>query len=194
MPPRKTQFRKDHYYHIYNRGTNKENIFRKDDNYRFLLKQVKKYTLRDLISVIAYCLMPNHYHFLLRQNSDILISKCIQAIFNSYTKAFNKMFSRSGTLFEGRFKSVLIDTDEYLVHLCRYIHRNPIDTLHPLVNNLTDWKYSNYLEWIGRRNGELVDKKLIRTYFPDEIKYQEFVLEYTPSKSYNKLLEQYLFD
>ena len=104
------------------------------------------------------------------------------------------MFSRSGTLFEGRFKSVLVDTDEYLIHLCRYIHRNPIDTHPPLVNKLTNWKYSNYLEWIEIRNGDLVDNKLIRRYFPDSNKYKEFVNEYIPPKNFNKLFRSYLFD
>ena len=150
--------------------------------------------MRYCISVIAYCLMPNHYHFLLRQDSEISISKCIQAIFNSYTKAFNCMFSRSGTLFEGRFKSVHVDSDEYLIHLCRYIHRNPIDTRQPLVKQISAWKYSNYLEWIGRRKGELIDNDFIKIYFPNREKYQEFILDYIPSKTFSKKLERYSLD
>jgi len=194
MPPRKTQFLKGNFYHIYNRGSNKENIFRKDENYRFLLQRVKKYTMRDHISTIAYCLMPNHYHFLLRQDSDIPISKFMQAIFNSYTKAFNRMFSRSGTLFEGRFKSVYVDSDEYLIHLCHYIHRNPINSSPPLVKKIDNWEYSNYLEWIGKRNGKLVDNSFIQEHFPNRNMYQEYVLDYKPPKSFSEKLEQYFFD
>jgi putative transposase len=70
--------------------------------------------------------MPSHYHFLLRPEEDGLLSRFIQRLFNSYTQAFNKQQGRSGTLFEGRAKSVRVDTDEYVLHLCRYIHLNPV--------------------------------------------------------------------
>ncbi len=103
MAKRKTQFQKNHFYHIFNRGANKQPIFLSDANYEFLLKRVKKYAKRDNISVIAYCLMPNHYHFLLRQDSDVPISDWMQSIFYSYSKAFNVMHGRAGTLFEGPF-------------------------------------------------------------------------------------------
>jgi len=79
-----------------------------DRNYEFLLKRIRKYFRRDTLTMIAYCLMPNHYHFLVRQDGDILVSDTIQAIFNSYTKAINKLYLLSGTLFESRFKSIHI--------------------------------------------------------------------------------------
>ena len=98
---RPVQFEKGCYYHIYNRGANRETIFREDANYLFLLKRLSEQVMKKKISVVAYCLMPNHYHFLLRQDSNAAISELIQAIFNSYSKAFNKKYNRSGTLFEG---------------------------------------------------------------------------------------------
>lgn len=81
-----------HYYHIYNRGANKNPIFFEDENYTFLLGRLKKYTKKNSITVISYCLMPNHYHFLLRQNHDKKVGQCIQYIFNSYTKAINNRY------------------------------------------------------------------------------------------------------
>ncbi len=147
-----------------------------------------------MITVIAYCLMPNHYHFLLRQDGETSIADCIQAIFNSYTKAFNKMYHRTGTLFEGRFQSKYIDKDSYLIHLCRYIHRNPIDGKKPLVSALEDWPYSNYLEWIGERNGSLISQEFTESYFSNPDEYSQFVNDYTPPKKTDDGLKSYLFD
>jgi len=194
MPYRRTEFKKGYYYHIYNRGVNGQKIFREADNYRFLLQRVREIFARDCIVPIAYCLMPNHYHFLLRQDSDIPISKSIHSVFNSYSKAFNLRYNRSGTLFEDRFKSILVDKEEYLIHLCRYIHCNPVGGKKPLVLNLEQWTYSNYPEWIEVRNGELVDREFIRTYFPTREDYKEFVFDYHPSERLMEELGVYFFD
>ena len=115
-----------HYYHTYNRGCNREPIFANDGNYRFLLRRAKLFLADYPLSVIAYCLMPNHYHFLLRPEDDEALSPFLQRLFNSYTQAFNKQQHRSGTLFEGRAKSVPVDSDQYVLYLCRYIHLNPV--------------------------------------------------------------------
>jgi len=173
MGIRKTKFAKGNYYHIYNRGCNKENIFFDENNYLFLLNKFKKYKDDFNISIIAYCLMPNHYHFLLRQNSDFSISGYIQRIFNGYTKAINKKHERSGTLFGSKYQSILVDKENYLIHLCRYIHRNPVDA--KLVLDISDWKYSNYHEWIGNREGSLFDKEFILERFGTIISYKNFV-------------------
>ncbi|KAA3657939.1 MAG: transposase, partial [Calditrichaeota bacterium] len=87
---RRVQFVQGNYYHVYNRGANRDKIFREDENYLFLLKRLGKFALKFNISVIAYCLIPNHYHFLLRQNSEKSINDFMQRTFNSYTKAFNR--------------------------------------------------------------------------------------------------------
>lgn len=89
MAARKILFLPNKYYHIYNRGVHRSHIFRNDADWVFLLKYVKKEAGRCAMTIIAYCLMDNHYHFLLRQNGDTEISKFMQAIFNVYTKAFN---------------------------------------------------------------------------------------------------------
>lgn len=192
MARRKIEFKAGHYYHIFNRGSNRELIFRESNNYRFLLSRVKDYSSRFNISVIAYCFMPNHYHFLLRQNGTELISAFVQRTFNSYTKAFNKTYQRTGTLFEGPFKSVHIDRDNHLIHLCRYIHRNPLEA--GLVANLDDWPYSNYLEWIGKRAGTLYDAKFVQDQFINSDDYERFVLDYVPPKDMVRTIQNLSFE
>ena len=163
-----------HFYHVYNRGCNRENIFANDDNYRYLLRQAKKFLPKSSVSVIVYCLMPNHYHFLLRSDTNNAISRFIQHLFNSYTQAFNRQQGRNGTLFEGRVQSIRVDDETYLIHLCRYIHLNPV--IAGLVSHPEEWQYSNYLEWIGKRDGTLIDRDLVRAYIAKPSDYEEFIL------------------
>ncbi len=85
------------YYHVYNRGCNREPIFCSEENYKFLLRQAKRFLADAAVAVIAYCLMPNHYHLLLRSENDGAIARYVQRLFNSYTQAFNRQQSRSGT-------------------------------------------------------------------------------------------------
>jgi putative transposase len=176
MPYRKVEFVQGHFYHIYNRGVGRQPIFREGENYLFLLRRVKQYASSLDVAVIAYCLMPNHYHFLLRQDGPQPAGWLPQRVFNSYTKAFNKRYGRTGTLLEGPYKAIHIDQESYLLHLCRYIHANPVR--HGLVSDLAQWPYSNYLEWIGARNGKLVDRAFAREHFPVAESYRQFVLDY----------------
>lgn len=179
-----------HYYHVYNRGCNREDIFASPGNYLFLLQRVKAFLKDYPLSMIAYCLMPNHYHFLLRPEEDGRLSPFIQRLFNSYTQAFNKQQDRNGTLFESRMKSILVDTDQYALHLCRYIHLNPLKA--KLVTHLSNWPYSNYLEWIGQRNGILIDQAFAQEYFPNAKDYEAFVMSGIDSSLEEKLLPYYL--
>ena len=193
MPYRRVQFALGQYYHICNRGSRRRPIFREDENYLFLLRRIKKYAAMFHITVVAYCLMPNHYHLLLRQDGHDAAGLLLQRVFNSYTKAFNRRYGTSGTLFEGRFKAIHVDKEDYLLHLCRYIHANPVK--HGLVKIPEQWPYSNYLEWIGVRRGQLVDMDFTREYFPHSADYRQFVLDYLSGIS--KLppgIEAYLLD
>ncbi len=192
MPYRGNFFAKGSYYHVFNRGVNHQDIFYSQENYKYCLRLLKKYSGRYFISIIAYCLMPNHYHFLIRQNTNIPISTFIKILFNSYVQALNKQIGRSGPLFEGRYKHVLVDKHEYLVHLVRYIHLNPVEA--GFVNNADDYQFSNYLEWIGVRTGTIIDRDFIRQYFPDLADYVRFVVDYQNEKEMMKKLEKYLFD
>jgi REP element-mobilizing transposase RayT len=193
MAKRKIHFFAGGVYHVYNRGVQRGLIFQETENYHFLLRLIGKEASGCGVGIIAYCLMPNHYHFLLRQKTDTSISIFIQRIFNAYTKAFNKRFSRTGTLFETPFKSIHVDSDAYLLHLCSYIHRNPIDSMPPLVSSIDEWPYSNYPEWVGKRNGVLFDRECVKQLMQDVPDYVFFVLETQPMKVLQRL-EKYCID
>lgn len=188
--PRRPVYLQGHYYHIYNRGTSKASIFREDENYFFVLKRIKKYRRELYLSLIAYCLLPNHYHFLVRQDGEQPAGLLPQRVFNSYSKAYNKRYDHSGTLFEGPYKVVEVTTEAHLRHLCRYIHANPVK--HGLVQRLEEWPYSNYLEWIGARQGTLVDKEFVKDMFGGKAGYEEFVLDYLIERELPMELEEYL--
>ncbi len=126
MPRRQLQFATGCYYHLYNRGAGRQQIFLDEHDYTFVLRKLEEYAKQLHITVVAYCLMPNHYHLLVRQDGEQNAGLLVQRTFNSYTKRFNRRHGRTGTLFETRYKSKLIDTDTYLLHLCRYIHSNPV--------------------------------------------------------------------
>jgi putative transposase len=134
--------------------------------------------------------MPNHYHFLLRQDGEAPAGLLSQRVFNSYTKAYNKRYEQSGTLFEHRFQAKAIKTSEHLLQLCRYIHANPVKD--GLVADPADWPYSNYLDWIGERNGTLLDRTFIREQFADGADYKAFVLEYLRSRTLPEDVQRYL--
>ena len=163
------------FYHVYNRGVGRQCIFTHDRNYIFLLRRAKRYLPDYDLRIIAYCLMPNHYHFLLCPGDEHAVPRFLQRLFSSYTQAFNLQERRSGTLFQGRPRKVLVDSDGYLLHVCRYIHRNPLEA--GLVEKLSDWPYSNYLEWIGAREGSLIDREFVEAHFPTAGDYERFVLD-----------------
>lgn len=100
-----------------------------------------------LVQIIAYCLMPTHIHFILKQLQENGISLFMGNLLNSYTRYFNVKHKRKGPLWEGRFKNVLVQTDEQLLHLTRYVHLNP--TSAGIVNKPQDWRYSSYHEYLG---------------------------------------------
>jgi len=166
----------DHVYHFYNRGAHRVSIFREAENYLFVLRKLKRYCGTLALTPLAYCLMPNHYHFLIRQDGEQPAGLLPQRIFNSYTKAYNKRYEHSGTLFEGNYKVIAVKTEAHLLNLCCYIHANPVK--HGIVAELREWPYSNYLEWIEERAGTLVDRDFIRLYYTTADDYREAVQAY----------------
>ncbi len=133
-----------------------------------------------LVQIIAYCFMPTHIHLILKQLTDKGISKYMNNILNSYTRYFNTLHKRKGPLWESRFKNVLVNTDEYLLHLTRYIHLNPVSS--SLVKNPEDWPFSSYNEYIMQRgNHEIcqfndvleINVTQYRKFVNDRISYQK---------------------
>lgn len=192
MARRRTVFSKGGYYHIYNRGCNRQEIFHTEENYLFLTRKILDLAPEHSIGVIAYCLMPNHYHFLLKQEGDESAGFVVQLIFNSYTKAFNARYSRTGTLFEGPFKSIQVESREYLVHLCRYIHRNPLEA--GLVTKPEHWRHSNFLECVGPHQSGSTAGEFITEHFANSIEYSKFVTEYRMQEPLFRSMRKYVFD
>jgi REP element-mobilizing transposase RayT len=192
VPRRDTVFAKGNYYHIYNRGAGRAPIFFGDGNYDYCLDLVARYQERYGATVIAYCLMPNHYHLLLKQETDEPLSKFVSVVFNAYAQAVNRQEGRTGALFEGRFRHVWVDREEYLVHLCRYIHLNPVEA--KLVLHPEEWPYSNYQEWIGQRAEVLRDEGFIGERFPTTDAYRQFVEDYQDYQRVNEKIGPFLLD
>jgi putative transposase len=167
------------FYHIYNRGNRKQNIFSNEKDYKRYLSKLKEYKDKHNVTILAYCLMPNHVHFLLRQNSPEPVSTFIQKLHTAYSMYFNKKYDTVGHLFADRFKAKIVARDEYLTHLSRYIHLNPAK----LVQKLTAYAWSSYPAYMGLRDDEITDTKFVLSYFKhkndaaeDTIKaYQYFV-------------------
>jgi putative transposase len=127
------------FYHVYNRGNDRQAIFREPDNYFYFLRLLRHHLVEHNIEIIAYCLMPNHYHLLVHLNAEGL-SRRMKSFSVAYTKAMNQRFSRVGSLFQGRFQAKRVEDEAYLLHLTRYIHLNPVKA--GLVARSEDWELS----------------------------------------------------
>lgn len=139
-----------HYYHIYNRGINSESIFRSNDNKDYFLMLFNKY-LGNKVDVLAYCLMKNHFHFVIRLNEDEnIITQAFSNFFNAYAKAYNKQQSRTGSLFEKHFRRKRIDSENYLRNVIMYVHHNPLH--HGASIEIDDYKYSSFQNFIKNTN------------------------------------------
>jgi len=170
----KVQFRSGRYYHIYNRGVNRSAIFFNQENYAFFIRRLRHYFQSGIVHVIAYCLMPTHYHLLVQMLTDNEFgSKVMQPFGTSYVKAVNKQQARVGPLFQGSYKAKLVDSDAYLSHLTRYIHRNPVEAGY--VAQAEEWPYSSYRDYVGLRNGVIPHSEIILGRFPSVAEYRLFV-------------------
>ena len=143
---------KNHFYHIYNRGINSTTIFLSDENKKYFLKLVSKY-LNGTVEVYAYCLMDNHFHFIVKVMDDgIIVTQAFSNLFNSYVKAFNKQNNRTGSLFEKHFKRIKIQDENYLRNLIQYVHLNP---KHHLNIDYKCYKYSSFLAFISENETKI---------------------------------------
>lgn len=203
MPKRKEFLATGQHYHIFNRGVNHTPIFITPRDYKRFLGTIVYYqkheqkprysfynpTFHNLISdtklvdIVAYCLMPNHFHFLLKQLMDGGVTEFLRKLTNSYTKYFNIKNKRIGPLFQGRFKSVHIETNEQLLHLSRYVHLNPVVSY--VTNEIETYIWSSYREYVLGLPG-LCSKSIILEQFKTLEDYKNFVLD---QEDYGKQLE-----
>ena len=167
------KFETGNFYHLYNRSNNRELLFKSEENYRYFLRNFKA-RFEDYLSVYAYCLMPTHFHFLIKVKTEEIdeLRRKIGIQLSAYTKAINKAFGRNGSLFQQHTKAKMVHEKTYLLTLTSYIHQNPLRS--GLVENLIEWPYSSYRDLAGYRNGTLVDHNLIDTYFSSVEKFRKF--------------------
>lgn len=190
-------FRQGHFYHVYNRGVNKQPIFLDSQDFYNFIKRVnltlgltrgilgEKNRIKALpdgaFAILCYCLMPNHFHFLIRQNSEIGLEKLIQKVTTSYAIYFNKKYDRVGAVYQDAFKAKIVDSDSYLTYLSAYIHRNP--------ENYLDYDFSSIKDYLQGRGGKLCDTSFILGMFNnDPRQYQKFLMEVYP-KDCDKIKE-----
>ncbi len=143
------------YFHVYNRAVGNELLFYQDRNYRYFLEKYSQY-ISAYADMYSYCLLPNHFHLLLRikdvfaasdsaeykSGRSEIVARMFSHLFNAYAQALNKQVGRTGSLFQNRCKRIRITDEQYLMSLIMYIHTNPVH--HGYTNNHEDWKYSSY--------------------------------------------------
>ena len=205
------------FYHIYNRGTERRAIFSDEYDYNrfimqlYLCNNIEKVDLGDLlkdkksfvdilsfsragtlVDIGSWCLMPNHFHFLVKEKIPGGISIFLQKLFTSHSKYYNKKYYRTGALFEGRFKAKHLDYDQYLKYQFAYIHLNPISLvdsgwkrkeivdIEKAKEFLNDYKYSSYLDYLGvdRPEGKIINKKEFPEYFETTTDFREMINEW----------------
>ncbi len=189
MSYRYQEFQAGEYYHIYHRGRNRQKIFFETRNYLYFLRLLKKCCTEFAVRVIAYCLMPNHFHFMLQPQRHDNLSEFVRRLQQSYAQAINKRYQRSGPLFHERFQHVHVHSERYQILLCRYIHVNPRKD--GLVADLREWPFSNDLEFIEARKGELLPPGYRERFFKTAKEYEEFVAGYGTDE--DRDLERFLF-
>ena len=215
MSFRKTNLVEGEYYHIYNRGNGKQKIFHdKEDYLRFMSllyvsNSSESFNLYDLnrnthfnvyeiernnllVNIGVYCLMPNHFHILITGKVEGGISKFMQKLSTAYSMYYNKRRERTGTLFEGKFKSEHVDNDRYLKYLFSYIHLNPLKLIYSnwkeegiknknqALRFLKDYAFSSYQDYLGhiRKQDKIIDKKSFTDYFPNSALFQEEIFDW----------------
>jgi putative transposase len=168
------------YYHIYNRGINSDNLFKEIDNYNYFMK-LYDFHINPIAETYAWCLMKNHFHFLVRikdveeitSEKKILPSQSFSNLFNAYTKAFNKTYNRHGPLFERPFRRKPIVDESYFLNLITYIHNNPVH--HKICNHPLEYPWSSYITCLSDKPTKLKRKEVINIF--NDVENFKFVHE-----------------
>ena len=188
-------FSKGSLYHIYNRGNNREKIFYNEEDYQaflfriglvlgFEMKDLKHELLsvpysriritkikKNIFLIHAFCLMPNHFHILIEQCSDIPISKFISKVCSSYAQYINRKYKRVGHIFQDQFKAVLIESNVQLMWTSSYIHTNPVKD--KITEHLSQYKWSSYNDYASDRNLPIIEKKLLLETFGSKANFKK---------------------
>ncbi len=190
----------DVYYHVFNRGVGRRTIFKDDEDYAVFLNLLKRYLspepVKDKlgreypcyhhdIQLLAFCLMPNHYHFLVFQKDPQAMTNLMRSLCTAYTMYFNKKHKRVGHLFQDRFKASMILNDAYLQHISRYIHLNP--------DNYKEWQFSSLPYYLGLKEAEWLKHEAILELFEGE-SYSAFLSDYTGHRKILKNIASELAD
>ena len=163
----------DYYYHLYNHAVGNDLLFYKEYNYNYFLDKFYEY-LHPYIEFYAYCLLPNHFHFLVRvkdrhgmsdKSSELNLSEAFRRLFITYSKAINKQENRKGALFTRPFKRIKITEEKYLITLVYYIHLNPVH--HNITDHFENYKWSSYKAIISDTNTKL-NKEVVLDWFEDK--------------------------
>jgi REP element-mobilizing transposase RayT len=174
-------------YHIYTHANGKDLIFREEENYKYFLDKLSKYIV-PIAQIYAYCLMPNHFHLLIRfkdldqisnENEHKYLMRQFSNLLNSYAKAYNKRYDRRGALFLDFLKRKRVNDEKYLLKLLHYIHNNSVN--HGFVEYIEDWKHSSYNSYINLSKVSKLDREEILKYFDtvgDFINYHKSNVEY----------------
>jgi len=144
-------FFSDQYYHVYNRGNNGENIFFTPENYLFFLRRLDEY-LSECLEIFAYCLLRNHFHLLVKVKKKESINEQFRLFFLSYSKAINKQTARTGSLFQKRFRRIIIEGKPSLCRAIVYIHTNPVH--HKFLEDFKSYKYSSFQSFLNNTETE----------------------------------------
>jgi len=178
----------DNFYHIYNCGNNKENLFIEADNYSYFLLLIKKYLL-DVSEILSYCLLKNHFHLLIKTKPNTeseKISRQFSNLFNAYAKAINKRYNRTGSLFKDRFSRIKVINEDYLKSLIIYIHTNPVH--HNLINDFRKYRHSSYHALISTKP-TLLSRDFVINLFENNSNF-----EYVHKKKQVNLIEELLLE
>ena len=177
----------EYFYHIFNRGNNKQNIFFEKENYEYFLRLLEKH-ICPVAKIYSYCLLSNHFHLLIQiKKGAINPSQKFSNFFNSYTKSINKKYNRTGSLFQKPFKRIRVIDSEYLFQLVTYIHLNP--EKHGVLNGFEKYQYSSFSMFLNNRSSSFIETKEVLEWF-DGITNFEFVhYQRRPFEEKNLLLE-----
>jgi REP element-mobilizing transposase RayT len=180
----------DQYYHVYNRGSNRQNIFIEPVDYFYFLGLFKRYlsmkkssdssidhkypNYADEVEIVAFCLMPSHFHLLLYLKTEAGIVHLMRSVMTTYTMYFNKKYKRTGKLCESAFLASTISNESYLWHVSRYIHLNPLD----IGRDFRNYKYSSIAYFKGNKRADWIHTERMVKTSSEKQEYLEFVSDY----------------